>query len=1025
MIALPRLLCPRILFYFIVSLPFMPSMPFMACSPRPSDMTESTDLSPAHTPADPAPTSTSAASSPERAAILAASDLPAELPSPLPDDPLGVTIHRLCNGLTVFLSVDREQPRVHAWIAVRAGGRHDPAHSTGLAHYLEHMMFKGSPRLGTLDAAAEAPHQARVAALYDRLPATPLAERPQILAAIDEATQATAAVAVPNEIDRLYAGLGILDVNAFTTDDATVYLADLPAQRLAAWARIEAERLSQPVFRLFYPELEAVYEEKNISLDTPEDRVHEALRLALFPAHPYGTQTVLGAAEHLKNPAFAEMVAYHRRWYLPNNAAVILAGDLDPTATIAALELAFETWSPGQLPPPPAGRLDGPVGRVERVITAEGEQSVTLAWRTIPIGHADEPALAVLAELIDNDVSGLLNVDLLLSGLLPDAESHGEQLVEAGYHALTGVARDDQSLADVERLLHAVVAALKAGRFTAEDIAAIVLHREIREQMARESNAGRVAWIADAYLARRSWADHLKITGAMRRVTRDDILRVATTYFGPDHVVVLRRRGRHDPPKMPKPVITPVAIDPARVSPYAAAILAEAAPDPAPVWLVEGRDFVRVAAPAGRLIVAPNTRSHLFSLTLRWELGTRQRPLLGHALDLLQQCGIGGIGGIGDLDAEALQRRLYNLGTSIDTDGGADHTSIHVTGVDEHLGASLALLEQWLRAPAFDDDTVQDLLANTLSLRRDEQDDPEALAEALAEFARRGRDSDVLTRPTDRQLKQTSGAELARELQALPDLSHQTLYFGPRAAPAVVAALRPSAAKPVAPRPPRRLRVLDRPTVHFLHRDMAQAQIEVVLVQPPLPREDRPGARLINQVLGGDMSGLVFQEIREARGLAYHAMGVLATGARAADACALLGRLGTQADKSDEALTLLLDLLRRPTLAADRVTSARVALVREMIATRIPPRRVADWVHAWDERGETEDPRPWELAQLQSLGPEQLQALLARFAAVPANISVLGDRSRLGRALEQFGEVVELRVQDVFPYGASARGSGP
>jgi hypothetical protein len=241
------------------------------------------------------------------------------------------------------------------------------------------------------------------------------------------------------------------------------------------------------------------------------------------------------------------------------------------------------------------------------VITAEGEQSVTLAWRTVP----DRPpgrARARRARRADRQRRQRpLNVDLLLSGLLPDAESHGEQLVEGSYHALTGVARDDQSLAEVERLLHSVIAALKAGRFTAEDIAAIVLHREIREQMARESNAGRVAWIADAYLARRSWADHLKITEAMRRVTREDVLRVAGTYFGPDHVVILRRRGRHDPPKMPKPIITPVAIDPARTSPYAAAILAEAAPDPRA--RVAGRGpRLRPRRRARRsLIVAPNT----------------------------------------------------------------------------------------------------------------------------------------------------------------------------------------------------------------------------------------------------------------------------------------------------------------------------------------------------------------------------------------------------------------------------------
>ena len=981
----------------------------LGCTPRPSDMTESTAAPPRPAPAPVAPP------------IEYPPDTPALLPSPLPDDPLAVTIHRLKNGLTVYLSVDPEQPRIAAWIAIRAGSRHDPAHSTGLAHYLEHMMFKGTAHLGTLDAAAERPHLAATAALYDRLPlANTPAERAQILADIDAATQSSAVTAIPNELDRLYAGLGILDVNAFTTDDATVYMADLPAARLATWARVEAQRLASPTFRLFYPELEAVYEEKNISLDTPEDRVDEALRLALFPRHPYGTQTILGDAEHLKNPAHAEMVAYQRRWYLPNNAALILAGDLDPAATLAALDLAFETWSPGQLPPPPAAALDGPVGRVQRTIVAEGEQSVTLAWRTIPAGHPDEPALAVLAELVDNDVSGLLNVRLLLSGELPDAEGHGEQLVEAGYYALTGVARDDQSLAEVERLLHSIVAALKSGAFTQADIDAIVLHEQIREQMARESNGGRVSWIADAYLERRRWQDHVGFTQAMARVTPADILRVAATYLGPDHVAIHRKRGRHDPPKMPKPAITPVPIDPSRVSPFAAELLASAAPDPEPAWLQEGRDFTRLTTPTGPLIAAPNRRSHLFALTLRFELGTRQRPLLGHALDLLD------LSGARDLDAEALQRRLYQLGTSIDTDCGADQTHIYLSGVDEHLAESLALLDAWLRHPSFDDDTVADLLANTLSLRRDEQDDPEALADALAEYARRGPASDILTRPSDRQLRQARGPELARHLAVLADSTRTTLYFGPRSAAELAALLPHTPALPVPPRPPRALRSLARPTIFFLHRDMAQAQIEVALASPPLPRDARPAARLLNQVLGGDMSGLVFQEIREARGLAYSASGLLAVGARPIDGAALLGRLGTQADKSRDALAVLQELLRRPTLGDDRIAAARVALTRETVATRIPPRRVPDWVQAWTDRGESSDPRAWELATLQTLAAPQLRALQDHFAA-PAIVSVLADRRRIDlAALQQLlqAELIELRAGDIFPYASHQNASG-
>ena len=310
------------------------------------------------------------------------------------------------------------------------------------------------------------------------------------------------------------------------------------------------------------------------------------------------------------------------------------------------------------------------------------------------------------------------------------------------------------------------------------------------------------------------------------------------------------------------------------------------------------------------------------------------------------------------------------------------------------VARNLPIGDTWLRHPSFDDDTVRDLLANTLSLRRDEQDDPEALAEALAEYARRGPASDILTRPADRQLRQARGPELARELAVLADSSRHHLYFGPRDPDALVTALPASAGHPVAPRPPRALRPLAAPTIFFLHRDMAQAQIEVALASPPLPRADRPAARLQNQILGGDMSGLVFQQIREARGLAYSASALLVAGARDIDGTALLGRLGTQADKSREALALLLEILRTPDPGDDRIAAARVALTREMVATRIPPRRVPDWVQVWTERGETGDPRPWELATLQSLAAPQLQALQHHFTA-PAIVSVLADRRRI------------------------------
>ena len=1003
-----RLLAPHARVTFLI-------LALAGCTARTSDMTDRSDPHPLVLPAVPTPggpidPSLVSPSLPTPAELIAASDLPAELPAPLADDPFGVTIHRLANGLTVYLSVDHDQPRFAAWIAIRAGGRHDPAHSTGLAHYLEHMLFKGTSRLGTLDAAGESAHMDRIATLYGRLPHATPTERPTILAEIDAATQATAATSVPNEFDRLFGELGILDVNAFTQDDATVYTTDVPSARLDAWARVASEQLIRPTFRLFYPELEAVYEEKNMSLDSPDDRQDEALRLALFPGHPYGTQTILGEAEHLKNPAYNDMIDHHRRWYLPNNAAIILAGDLDPTATLAALERTFGTWPVGQVPEIPAADLRGPVGRNVRTVVDEGEQSVTLAWRTVASVHPDEPALYVLQELLDNGVCGLVNVRLVLSGALPDAEAYGEALHEAGYLALMGVARDDQPLADVERLLRGVVTDLKAGKFTQADLDAVVLHADIRTRMAAESQGGRVAWIADAYLAHRPWAEHVGFSERLRRVSRDDVLRVAATYLGDDHVVIQRKRGKHVAPKMPKPSITPVPIDPTRRSPYAAEILALPAREPEPRFLVEGRDYERAALASGPLIATRNTRSDLFAVTLRWDVGTRRRPLLSHALDLLEQSGAG------PDSAEVLQRKLHQLGTEVDLDIDADHTEISLIGVDTHLAASLALLGAWLRTPRFTDATVADLLANTLSMRRDELEEPEALADALAEYAARGDDSEVLTRPSDRQLRKARGDDLARELRELVDLAHQTHYFGPRSAADVAPILAFGAGHPTPPLAPRRYRAATRPVVYFLHRDMAQAHLDVVLARPPLPVGDRPAARLLTQVLDGDMSGLLFQEIREARGLAYRAGGELAAGARLGDDAALIGHLGTQADKARDALALLQDLLTRPALAEGRVAAARTALLRELRGVRPSPRRIPAWVQAWADRGEQTDPRPRELAQIERLGPADLAELVRQFAAAHPVLSVLGDRTRVGPGAIQGAELIELRVRDLFPY---------
>lgn len=971
----------------------------LACNADPPNMLQEPPRAPAPAPAPPALD--------PHAELLAASALPDPLPVPLPDDPFGVTIHRLSNGLSVYISTDRSAPRIAAWIAFRAGSRHDPAHSTGLAHYLEHMMFKGTARLGTLDAAAEAPHLAEIAGLYDQLAAAAASERAEILARIDRANQRVAAAAIPNEYDRLYAQLGITDLNAFTGEDMTVYTADVPAARLDVWAEIEAERVQRPIFRLFLPEIEAVYEEKNMSLDAPDERVEELMREALFPGHPYGTQTTLGSVLHLKTPALADMVAFHRRHYRPNNAAIILAGDVDADAALPILERAFGPWQPAAPEPTPPADLAGPRGRQERELLADGEQTLTLAFRTVPIGHPDEAALTALDHVLGHEVGGLLTTRLLLTHQLPDADAYGARMREGGYLALTGVARAGQRPADVERLLRDVIDVARSGAITQADVDAAVLHETITEEEALESNEERADRMMAAFTSFQAWPDLVRRRAALRALTPQDLTRVARTYLGDDHVVVARRRGRFDAPQIDKPRITAVAIDSARESPYAREVLARPTPEPAAEVLVEGRDYVRKDLSCGTLLYAPNERGSLFSLDLRYDFGTRQRPLLGHALALLERSGAG------PQDAAALQQRLYRLGTRVDFGIDADRTDIQVSGTGRNLAESLRLLEDWLRAPNFRPDDLAALLDNTLSTRRDEEDDPDDLAAALRAYAAFGADSPVLARPSDRRLRRARASDLVAELRALLDAEHTTLFFGPD----VPEAISLGAGRKTAARPARRYRPVAGAELYFLHKDVAQTRVSIVLPQPPAPPEAQAFAELITAVLSGDMGGLAYQEIREARGLAYHAGAYFDLGPRRDDDAAMIGTLGTQGDKTVDALTLLLDLMRRPDVTPERLAAARLSLVREHASARIPPRARPGWVKSWLDRGETVDPRPALRQALADTDAASLQDDLRRFADAPAIIAVLGDRRRIDlAALRRIARVVEVEPRQLFPY---------
>lgn len=914
-----------------------------------------------------------------------------EVDQPLPGDPLGATVHRLDNGLTVYVSTDHALPRISAWITVRAGSRYDPPESTGLAHYLEHMLFKGSARLGALNAAAEEPHLTRIAALYDQLYAEKDdTARASILKRIDAETQATAPFVAPNELDRLYSGLGFRKENAFTSDDATTYVVDLPAGRLEPWAKIASEELEHATFRLFYPELEAVYEEKNSTLDSPEERFAEAMRALLYPLHPYGTQTTIGRPEHLKNPAFKDMVAFFHRWYVPSNVAIVLAGDVDVATALPIVRKYFGDWQGKPAPSPPPAIVAPLHGRRIAEIRADGVEQVELGWQAVPADHEDAVVFEVLDSLLDNPSGGLLNTELVLPQKVPSASSAIESLREAGAFMVGAAARDGQPLEEVERLLRQTVDQVKRGDFSDEDLAAIRLANDIEDKRALETNDDRVNVMASAFVDGRPWPDEVARRERLRRVTKADLVRVANRYLGDDVAVVYRRRGSFEAPKIPKPHITPLPDDTARKSAFARELEAMPAVEVKPQILTPGHDYDEARLPAGKLIAVPNRRNDLFSLTYLFETGLRRQPLLCHALALHETTGAA------DMTAAALQKQLFRLGAAVSLDCQADQVVLEIEGVDGKMVETLALVDRWFRQPRIDAADLGKLVQTELTDRRNSVEDPRLATDALENYTMQGKDSSTLLEPSNAELARASLADVRPLITGFLDHEHETLYFGPRstaAAAAVIGLGRQH--QPLPARPP--LRLVKRATdqILFLGRPMAQAQIGMLFPIGPVPRDRWGTLKLLLQYLGDGPASLVYHDIRERRGLAYMATVGPMLGPRPGDDSALVGLMATQPDKADEAVARLLALLRQVPLDQTRFRESKIAAIEEMRSHRHTPREIPEYVHHFEDLGETSDPRPRHLQQLAALEPRVFEKELHAMTRQPVAIALTGDRARL------------------------------
>ena len=941
-----------------------------------------------------------------------------ESPASVSSKGMEVIEKTLENGLKVYLSPNREEPRFYAEIVTRAGSKHDPSTNTGLAHYLEHLLFKGTQSFGTLDYEKEKPHLEKITKLYEqRSKETNESKRAEIYEEINRVSTEAAKFAIPNEMDRVYSDIGGKGINAHTWHEETVYKVDLPSNRIEHWAKIESERFAKPVFRLFHTELETVYEEKNRAIDNKDRLLHREVNNLLFKVHPYGQQSTLGTVEHLKNPSITAIEKFYNTHYVPENMAICISGDIDPDETFAIIQKYFSSWqNPTSLREEPVWKEKTLDGREFVEVKYLGEEQVLLAFQTAPRFHPDYPALRLVDMILDNSVAGLINLNLVEKQVVRAAGCFPQNYNDNGAHYLYGIPKDGQSMEDVEQHLLAQVELVKQGLFPEWVLPAVINDFKKRQKENLESNPKRVEMMRDSFLSFVDWDVMNREIQDLEQVSREDIIRVAKKYYGEDYVAGFRIDAQHDLPSIDKPKIDPLKIDPDKQSNFMKEVDALQYSPFEPRFIESGQDYQTKQIASGvTLIHTNNPLNDLFTIEVRMSLGNDHIPMLPYLKRMLDRSGAG------EISSEDLKIEWYKLATEFGFAVREHYSSFSLNGLDENLDASLSLVEKHLQSPSIDPNTWEQTKGIMFSERDDEQKDPRALSNALAHFHRYGNNSRYLKRPSDSDLNATTPESMSQIIKKLLGVERTVLYFGPRSIEEVEKLFldgfigqEPSNETP--PIVPDRSFQAESNQVYFLQKEMAQAQVRLEFSVGTYDEEKAHLAQLYNEYFGGGMAGLVFQELREARALAYSAWAHFFTPSRPSEENILVGAIGCQADKTLEAVDAFIELLDDMPINQTRWDSAHSSVLSSYRTNPLGSRSVPGFVYDCKALGIQEDPRKHRYGKIKALDMENLRHFYnSEIKPKSILISVVGDSERIDlEELSKVGPVKQIKPDQLF-----------
>jgi predicted Zn-dependent peptidase len=937
-------------------------------------------------------------------------------------DLMETRIYTLDNGLKVYLSVNEETPRIQTYIAVRTGSRNDPAETTGLAHYLEHIMFKGSKHFGTCDYEKEKPLLDDIERRFEEYRVTTDPElRKQMYHGIDSVSQLAAQYFIPNEYDKLMAAIGAQGTNAYTSNDVTCYVEDIPSNEIENWLKIEADRFKNMVIRGFHTELEAVYEEKNMSLTQDNRKAIEALLAQLFPTHPYGTQTTLGTQEHLKNPSITNIKNYFNRYYVPNNVAICMAGDFNPDEVIELIKKYFGDWQPNK-------ELSRPEFEPQPEITAIKDTSVVgleaecmlMGWRFNGANDPQVDTLDVLTEVLANGKAGLFDINLEQQMKARSVSAFTYSFTD--YTALIFYAfpKNNQTLEELRALIIEELGKLKNGEFSDELVQSVINNKKRAYYESLITNKSRADMFVDAFINGLEWKDVVGKIGRMEKITKQQLVDFANKHLNDNFVCVYKRQGEDTSiKKVEKPAITPIPSNRDNASDFLKEIQASKTEPIKPRFVDFEKDMTKAEMPNGLpVLYKKNTTDGLFNLSFVYDYGTENVRGLDLVSDYLNYIGT-------DKRTSAeIKQEFYKLACNYNISIGDNRTTISLSGLHENMEQALALLEDIIGNAKGDKESYDKLVGMLIKAREDAKSSQRSSFNALRQYAIYGPYNSQRNTLSEKELRAGTPDMLTDMLKPFGELKHTIMYFGPMDVEPfkeLIAKEHKMADEPKEAVAEKKYTKLETPENEIVIAPYDAKNIYLMQLHNENKQwtpESEPVVTLFNEYFGGGMNTIVFQELREARGLAYSASSYYNTPSKKDDPEWYYTMIISQNDKMMDCISVFNEILDEMPQSENAFNVAKQSLTKSLESRRTTRFAVLTKYLSNQYLGIDYDINEKIYNALPSL---TLQSIVdfekQNMAKKPYRYIILGNEKELDiKALEKIGKIKRLSTEEIFGY---------